>query len=177
VVRGCRGRQGFVRLACDNELVLGQRTVPLLCLILGIGVVASACTSPKVQEAAESLGGPVDAPVECATTADNQSGGLYRRSGGPGTLLVRVLWDQRSATTFTSAHSGRAQFLGRAASPHYEKVVVAGLPAYWQLRPMPGPGGVHGLSSMKSGYAVLLTSMDLNQFQVENALAVILNQL
>jgi hypothetical protein len=85
--------------------------------------------------------GPVDAPVECATTADNQSGGLYRHSGGPGTLLVRVSWDKRSATTFTSVHSGRAQFFGRAASPHYEKVVVAGLPAYWQLRPTPGPSG------------------------------------
>lgn len=184
-----------MHLACNNELVLGRRTVPLFCLILGIGVVLSACTSPKaspvqqggstrsacslltVQEAAEALGGPVGAPVECATSADHQSGGLYHRSDRPGTLLVQVSWDKRTVNTFTTAHSGHAQFLGRAARSQYEKVMVAGLPAYWQLRPTPGPKGFGSLSSLKSGYVIILISMDISQSQVENALAVILNHL
>jgi hypothetical protein len=166
-----------------------------VCFILGIGLVLSGCASSKafpaqqdtsttsacslltVEEAAKALGGPVDAPAECATTTHNQSGGLYHRSGEPGTLLVRVSWNKRTASTFTMTHSGDARYLGTAARPQYGKVMVAGQPAYWQLRPTPGPGGFHSLSSLKRGYVVMLTSMDLGQSQVENALAVILNHL
>jgi hypothetical protein len=157
--------------------VLSACTSPKASPVQQGGSTRSACSLLTVQEAIEALGGPVDAPVECATTADNQSGGLYHRSGGPATLLVRVSWDKRTVTTFMTAHSGDAQFLGRAARPQYEKVMVADLPAYWQLRPTPGPGGFHSLSSLKSGYVVMLISMDLSQSQGENALAVILNHL
>jgi hypothetical protein len=186
-------RQRFVRLACNNELMLGRRTLHFVRFILGLGIMLSACTSPNaspvqqgastrsacslltVQEAAKALGGPVDAPAECATSTD--SAGLYHLSAGPGTLLVHVSWGKRAVTTFNVAHSGHAKYLGGAAPPQYGKVIVAGLPAYWQLRPTPGPGGFHSLSSLKSGYVVMLTSMDLSQSQVENALAAILNHL
>ncbi len=137
----------------------------------------SACSLLSTQEASEALGAPVQTSSECTTYAGNQSGGLYHPSDGPGTLLVHVSWDKQTVTTFTVAHSGHAKYLNGEAPPQYLKVTVAGVPAYWQVSPVPGPGNAQGISSLKSGYVVTLTSMSLSQSQVQGALAVILNHL
>jgi hypothetical protein len=128
-------------------------------------------------EATNALGGPVQAPGECTASTGNQSVGLYRVSGGPGPLLVHVSWDKRAVTTFTVAHSGHAKYPDGAAPPQYGKVTVAGVPAYWQLSPAPGPGNTQSLSSLKTGYVVTISSMGLSQSRVEQALAVILSHL
>jgi hypothetical protein len=182
-------------LGLHTEQVLGRRTLPLACLFLGLGILLTACTSsgastveqgssPRsacslltAHEATNALGGPVQAPSECTTSTGNQSVGLYHVSGGPRTLLVHVSWDERSVTTFTVAHSGRAKYLDEAAPPQYGKATVAGVPAYWQLSPAPGPGNTQSLSSLKTGYVVTLSSMGLSQSRVERALAVILGHL
>ena len=92
-------------------------------------------------------------------------------------MLVHVSWDKRTVSTFTVAHSGHATYLDGAVPPQYAKVTVARTPAYWQLSPAAGPGGVQSVSTLKNGYVVTLTSMQLGQSRVEQALADILNHL
>jgi len=115
-------------------------------------------------------------PSECSTSPGNQSGGLYFLSG-QGTLLVHVSWDKRTVTAFTVTHSGHAKYLGGTVPPQYAKVTVAGVSAYWQLSPAPGPGNTQSVSSLKRGYVVTFTSMGLSHSEVDQALAVTLDHL
>ena len=98
-------------------------------------------------------------------------------------MLVNVSWDKRTANTFTVAHGGHAKYIAAGGSavppPQYSKVTVAGIPAYWQLSPPPftGPFNHRSISSLKSGYVVTLTSMGLDQPEVEQALSQILSRL
>jgi hypothetical protein len=130
-----------------------------------------------VHQASNALGGSVQVPSECTTSTADQSDGLYRVSGGAGPLIVHVSWDRQTVTTFELAHSGHANDLDGTTPPRYSRVTVAGVPAYWQLSPAPGPGNAQSLSSLKSGYVVTLSSMGLSRSRVELALAAILNHL
>ena len=136
----------------------------------------SACSLLTGQDATKALGGPVQGPSECSTSPGNQSGGLYFLSG-QGTLLVHVSWDKRTVTAFTVTHSGHAKYLGGTVPPQYAKVTVAGVSAYWQLSPAPGPGNTQRVSSLKRGYVVTFTSMGLSHSEVDQALAVTLDHL
>ena len=137
----------------------------------------SACSLLTAQEASKALGGTVQSPTQCRTSPGSQSGGLYHRSAGQGTLLVHVSWDKRAVKTFAVAHSGHATYPDGAVPPQYAKVTVAGTPAYWQLSPAAGPVGARAVSSLKGGYVVTINSMGLDQSQVEQALADILSHL
>jgi len=179
----------------NTDAVLARRIVTLACPLLGLGLAFSACSpsgpssatqkgSPRsacslltAQEASNALGEAVQAPSQCATSPGDQSSGLYRLSAGPGTMVVRVSWNKRTASSFTVAHSGKAKYLNGAVPPKYAEVTVGGVPAYWQLSPPAGPGGARNLESLKNGYVVTITSMGLGQAQVEQALADMLNHL
>ena len=179
----------------NTDAVLARRMVALACPLMGLGLAFSACgslgpssatqtVSPQsacslltAQEASTARGEAGQAPSQCATSPGDQSSGLYRLSAGPGTMVVRVSWNKRTASSFTVAHSGTAKYLNGAVPPKYAEVSVGGVPAYWQLSPPAGPGGARNLESLKNGYVVTITSMGLGQAQVEQALADMLNHL
>ena len=179
----------------NTDAVLARRMVALACPLMGLGLAFSACgslgpssatqtVSPQsacslltAQEASNALGEAVQAPSQCATSPGDQSSGLYRLSAGPGTMVVRVSWNKRTASSFTVAHSGTAKYLNGAVPPKYAEVSVGGVPAYWQLSPPAGPGGARNLESLKNGYVVTITSMGLGQSQVEQALSDMFNHL
>jgi len=100
-------------------------------------------------------------------------------------MQVNLSWGKRVATTFTVSHSGHAKWPTGVVAPQYARVVVNGVPAFWQLSPSPVIGdpntqsvtNAQSVNSLKSGYVVTLLSMGLSHSQVEQALAVILSHL
>ena len=156
--------------ACSNGPEANQEAPP--------APAVAACSLLSAHAASTALGESVQGPHECNALPGDQSSGLYFVAAPkPGTLSVNISWNTGSITTFTVSQSGHAKWESASPPPTYERVTVAGVPAYWQLSPTAGPGNAQRIESMKSGYVVGLTSMGLGQPQVEKALAVLLNRL
>lgn len=87
--------------------------------------------------------------------------------------------------TFTVVHSGNAHYpVDAPPPPQYAKVMISGVPAYWQVSPSPiarqaGPEKLHALSlsALKGDYVVSLNSTLLSQSQDERVMASILSHL
>jgi hypothetical protein len=115
--------------------------------------------------------------------AGDQSQTLYDFGGSvSGVLLVNISWNKSAIHTFTVTHSGHACFAAGDTPPVYQRVIVAGVPAYWRLNPPPVSGGfatapVQRLSASKNGYVVTLESMSLTESQDKRTLAAIIGHL
>ncbi len=160
---------GIALFACSSSAAIQQAPSP-----------RSACSLLTTQEASAAFGAPAQPPSQCRVVPGDESEGLYLPGGRTrGLLSVNVSWNKEAVHTFRVSHSYHVHYGGTAPPPVYSRVMVSGIPAYWQpSRPTSGLGAnVQILSTLKNGYVVTLISMSISESQDEQALASIVNRL
>ena len=168
---------GILLAACSSAPTAATHVAP--------GSPRTVCSLVNTAEVSAALGEPAYGPSGCTVQRGSQSIADYVVQGKiAGTLLeVSLAWSTTAVTTFTTSHSGHARYTTQqgapVAPPTFTKVTVAGVPAYWQVTPVPEPGDPKAMriSALKNGYVVSVYSSELSQLQDEKVLGAVLTNL